>query len=55
MGRLRKFREAFGVALRQALAVYTAARVEVDEHGLTLRNRQPPVVKGQVAVPKQLP
>ena len=53
-GRLRKFREVFGVAVRQVLAVYTAARVGVDEHGLTLKNSQPPVVKTQVVVPKQL-
>jgi hypothetical protein len=42
-GRLDNFRARFNDNLRLALAVYPAARVEVDENGLILHPSRPPV------------
>jgi hypothetical protein len=41
--RLRAFRRDFQVALRQVLAVYPAARLDLDHLGMTVRSSQPPV------------
>ena len=41
--RLRRFREAFKVALKQVTTVYPAARLEVNGRGITLSNSAPPV------------
>jgi hypothetical protein len=49
-GRLRDFRAAFCVALRQVRAVYGDARVGLDGCGLTLRHSKPPVVRRSVYV-----
>mgnify|MGYP000708730157 CR=1 FL=1 len=42
-GRMTHFRETFLLALRQVLACYPKAKIEVDHGGLTLRNSPPPV------------
>lgn len=47
-GRLRDFRATFGIALRQVLAVYRDARVEIDGRGLVLRHSKPPVARRMV-------
>ena len=49
-GRLRAFRAAFSVALRQVLAVYRDARVEIGDRGLVLRHSEPPVRRRMVEV-----
>ncbi len=49
-GRLRAFRAAFCVAVRQVLAVYRDARLEIDERGLVLRHSKPPVARRMVEV-----
>jgi replication initiator protein len=41
--RMNKFKEVFRVALRQVLARYRDARLDVDERGLTLAHSPPPV------------
>ena len=41
--RLRAFRRDFQVALRQVLAVYPSARLDLDHQGMTVRNSPPPV------------
>ena len=41
--RLRKFREVFRTALKQAATVYRGARFEVGEQGMTLWHSPPPV------------
>jgi hypothetical protein len=41
--RLEDFRKYFKVALRQVLAVYSSARIELDGRGMTVRNSPPPV------------
>lgn len=48
--RLRKFREVFIQALRQVVAVYPAAKIDVNEQGLFLYTSPPPVVKTGVVV-----
>lgn len=48
-GRLDNFRARFNDNLRLALAVYPAARVEVDENGLILHPSRPPVVPKEKA------
>lgn len=48
--RLRKFREVFMQALRQVVAVYPAAKIDVNEQGLFLYTSPPPVVKTGVVV-----
>jgi len=55
--RIRDFRRKFLIALRAAKAVYPAARLGVDGHGLVLENSPPPVAKrlvqaAQIATPK---
>ena len=47
---LRQFRAAFLKVLADVHAQYPAARVEVDEAGLTLRSSLPPVVSRLVPV-----
>jgi hypothetical protein len=48
--RLRKFREVFMQALRQVVAVYPAAKIDVNEQGIFLYTSPPPVVKTGVVV-----
>jgi hypothetical protein len=48
--RIRKFREKFMQALRQVVAVYPAAKIDVNERGLFLYTSPPPVVKTGVVV-----
>lgn len=47
--RLRKFREVFRQTMRIVHTQYSAARIELDERGMTLRH-SPPAVKGRVYV-----
>jgi hypothetical protein len=47
--RLRKFREVFSQTVRLVLSQYRAARIELTERGMTLRNSPPPV-KGRTAI-----
>ena len=49
-GRLDNFRARFNENLRLALAVYPAARVDVDEKGLVLHPSRPPVAARDKAV-----
>jgi len=49
-GRLDNFRARFNENLRLALAVYPAARVDVDEKGLILHPSRPPVAARDKAV-----
>ena len=49
-GRLDNFRARFNENLRLALAVYPAARVDVDEKGLILHPSRPPVAAREKAV-----
>lgn len=48
--RLRDFRARFNDALRQALAVYPAARIESGQNGMKLFNSPPPIAKTMVLV-----
>ena len=41
--RLRSFRTAFKVALKQVATVYPEARIDLNQRGMTLRNSAPPV------------
>jgi hypothetical protein len=50
--RIRDFRRVFLVALRQVLARYQAARVELDEKGLIVRNSEPPVARRLMQLPR---
>jgi hypothetical protein len=45
--RMRKFKEKFRGALGMVLAQYQAARIELDDNGMTLRHSPPPV-KGRL-------
>ena len=49
-GRLDNFRARFNENLRLALAVYPAARVDIDEKGLILHPSRPPVAARDKAV-----
>lgn len=49
--RMNHFRAEFRVALRQVLTRYRAARIDLDEHGMTLRNSPPPVARRLVMLP----
>lgn len=49
--RMNHFRAEFRVALRQVLTRYRAARIDLDEHGMTLRNSLPPVARRLVMLP----
>jgi len=51
-GRMSHFKETFHLALRQVLACYPKAKVEVAHGGLTLRNSPPPVSARMSAVDK---
>lgn len=48
--RVRKFREVFMEALRQVVAVYPAAKIDVTGRGLYLYTSPPPVAKTGVVV-----
>lgn len=50
--RMCDFRAEFRVALRQVLARYMTARIELDGHGMTLRNSPPPVDKRLILLPR---
>lgn len=50
-GRMNNFKPKFRTALRQVLARYQTARVEVDGHGMRLFNSPPPVTKRLVILP----
>jgi hypothetical protein len=50
-GRMSNFKGPFRTALRQVLARYKAARIEVDGQGLRLHHSQPPVTKRLVMLP----
>jgi hypothetical protein len=41
--RLNDFRKYFQVALKQVVAVYPKARIDLDRRGMTIRNSPPPV------------
>jgi len=49
-GRLRDFRPVFAANLRLALAVYPAAKVDMDAAGLTLHPSKPPVSPRRTAL-----
>ena len=48
-GRMDNFKRRFRLSLQAVLSQYRAARVELDDHGMTLRYSRPPV-KGRIAV-----
>lgn len=50
-GRMNNFKGPFRTALRQVLARYRAARVELDGHGMRLHHSPPPVTKRLVLLP----
>ena len=50
-GELYKFRQVFMVALKQAGAVYPAAKLDVNGQGLFLYPSPPPIMKTRVTVP----
>jgi hypothetical protein len=47
--RIRDFRRVFRDTLQMVLSQYQAARIEMDEKGMTLRNSPPPI-KGRFAI-----
>jgi Plasmid encoded RepA protein len=47
-GRMNKFKEKFRIALRQVLARYDRARLDLDERGMMLHHSLPPVSKRMV-------
>lgn len=49
-GRLRAFRAGFKQTLDAVLTQYRGARVEIDEHGMTLRRSPSPVPKNPVLI-----
>ena len=49
-GRMDKFKAVFRVALRQVMARYDRARLDLDERGMTLHHSLPPVTKRQIAL-----
>jgi hypothetical protein len=51
-GQMKHFKPVFRVALRQVLARYRTARVEIDGYGMRLHNSPPPVTKRLVALPR---
>jgi replication initiator protein len=51
-GRMTHFKPVFRVALRQVLARYKAAKVELDGYGMRLHNSAPPVAKRLVMLPR---
>ncbi len=48
-GEMRKFRQVFRRTLTEVLTQYRAARIEMDDEGLTLRNSPPPI-KGRIGI-----
>ena len=48
--RVRKFREVFGQTVRLVHSQYRAARIELDEKGMTLRHSPPPVKPKTITV-----
>jgi hypothetical protein len=50
-GLMKNFKPKFRTALRQVLARYKAARIEVDGYGMRLLNSPPPVTKRLVMLP----
>jgi hypothetical protein len=48
-GKMYKFRQVFRETLAMVLSQYRAARLELDDRGMTLRNSPSPV-KGRVAL-----
>jgi hypothetical protein len=50
-GHMGTFKRKFGVALRQVLARYLAARVELDGRGMRLFHSAPPVTKRVFLLP----
>ena len=46
---MRKFREVFRLTLDMVASQYRGARLELDDHGMTLRNSPPPI-PGRFAV-----
>ena len=48
-GKMYKFRQVFRDTLAMVLSQYRAARLELDDRGMTLRNSPSPV-KGRVAL-----
>ncbi len=50
--RIDNFRRIFKLALRDVLIHYSAARVELDEHGMTLRHSAPPILAKYIPVIK---
>jgi hypothetical protein len=53
--RIRKFREKFMQAMRQAVAVYPAARIDVTEQGLFFSYSPPPITKTRMIASPSLP
>ena len=51
-GQMKHFKPVFRVALRQVLARYRAARVDLDAYGMRLHNSQPLVTKRLVSLPR---
>jgi len=51
-GRMDNFKRIFRVALRQVQTRYRAAQIELDGHGMALRNSPPPVTKRLVSLPR---
>jgi hypothetical protein len=51
-GRMSNFKPEFRKALRQVLARYKAARLDVDGYGIRLHNSPPPVTKRLVMLPR---
>ena len=48
-GRMDNFKRRFRLSLQAVLSQYRAARVGLDDHGMTLRYSRPPV-KGRIAI-----
>ncbi len=44
-GRIRDFREVFLKTLKDVLLQYPAAKVDVDDRGLTLHHSAPPIAR----------
>jgi hypothetical protein len=50
-GRMDNFKPKLRTALRQVIARYQAARVELDGQGMRLSNSAPPVTKRLIMLP----
>lgn len=51
-GQMKHFKPVFRVALRQVLARYKSARIEIDGYGMRLHNSPPLVTKRLVSLPR---